>query len=95
MPCAVCLRLVTFPCRFDLAFATLSLHPGPYQPLGGSPVTVPLRLCVPALPSPSFPPTLGIVKFRCPCQVDFCEKAREQGAYTPWQLRALVLATPT
>ena len=61
-------------------------------PWGVCPLRLPPRLYVPKLSSPSFPPNLGIVQFWCTCQVNFREKARGQGASTPWQLRALVLA---
>ena len=35
VPCAACLRLTPFPCRFTPTFADLGLHPGPCLPLGG------------------------------------------------------------
>ena len=92
-PCAACLRPMPLQWWCAIPFDALSLHPGPYQPIGDSLVTDPPRLCVTALSSPSFPPNLGIVRFCCPCRVPFRKKARIQGAYTPWKLRALVLTT--
>ena len=64
----------------------------PVLPWGVRPSRVPPRICVPDSSSPSSPPNLGIVRFWCPCWVAFREKARGQGASTPWQLCALVLA---
>ena len=58
------------------------------SPGGVYPSQVHLQLCVLALPSPSSPPNLGIVRSKVSCLVIFRTRARGQGASTPWHLRA-------
>ena len=56
-----------FPFGWALPFATLGLHPGPNQPLGGSPVSITSTPLCPCLALPKFSseswhlPVLGIV----------------------------------
>ena len=81
---AKCLCMPPFPGMVRSSFSALGLHPDPCHLLGGSPVqgsSAPLFPCIALLSSP---PNSGIVWSLVSCWVDFCARARDQGASTPW-----------
>ena len=53
-PCAACLCLLPFPCRFAPPFASIDLYPGNCQPLGGLLVAGPSASLCPCLVLPEF-----------------------------------------
>ena len=75
-------------------FPPLACSQAPVRTWGVLLLRVPTHLCAPSLPSLSDPHSSGIFWCLVFCWVDFCARARGQGASTPWQSLAPVLTPP-